>query len=141
MAVTATSGARPGRCATPALFEAVDPNTGRLPDSDPESDPDAHTLLALGLTPATAPCDIPERIHEISENARLTQAMLHELARPPLGDPQAASPTELGWPGSYIGSPTAILQPPWPEIVPASHVTAMYRSAARADASTEPERG
>jgi hypothetical protein len=107
-----------------------------------EEDKADQARLALGLTPATAHAHIPEQVHRIHQNARLTQAKLDELAHTPLPEESdnGRSPG-IAWPAATGPKRAAVLQPPQPEIIPASQVIEQYRDHIRDDARADPERG
>jgi hypothetical protein len=96
----------------------------------------------LGLALTTAHYEIPEHLLRIRDNAKVAQAKLDELAslREPADDTDDLSPG-LAWPAIQQPDRDAVLQPPRPEVVPATQIVEHYH-AATADADRpEPERG
>jgi len=102
-----------------------------------QAERESNGQQALGLTPDTVHDDIPEEVLRIRETARQIQAKVDHLAsiREPAEEPEA---TDLG-PAWNVQAPRqrdAILQPPKPDVVPASKV--LERSHDR-QADLEPE--
>jgi hypothetical protein len=101
----------------------------------------AQTRLALGITPATAIANTPDRVHRIHKSALLTKTRLNGLAPIPLPNRPDGGHSRTAW-LSTTGTPrAAVLQPPQPEIVPATQITAAYRDAAQSGETAEPQRG
>jgi hypothetical protein len=101
------------------------------------ADREARGQQVLGLTPDTVHDDIPEEVLRIRETARQIQARVDDLVsiREPAEEPEA---TDLGpaWNVQATRQRDAILQPPKPDVVPASKV--LERSHDR-QADLEPE--
>lgn len=102
-----------------------------------QAEREAHGQQALGLTPATVHEDIPGQVQRIRETARQIQAKIDDFAstREPAEEPDA---TDLGpaWNVQAGRQRDAILQPPKPDVVPASQI--LERAPAR-QADLEPE--
>jgi hypothetical protein len=112
---------------------------GRQHSSFTQAERESHGQQALGLTPDTVHDDIPEQVLRIRETARHIQAKVDDLAsiREPAEEPDA---TDLGpaWNVQASRKRDAILQPPKPDVVPASEV---LQQSQRRQAAIEPERG
>ena len=102
-----------------------------------QAEREARGQQTLGLTPNTVHDDIPEQVEHIRETAREIQARIDDFVstREPAEEPDA---TDLGpaWNIRAIRQRDAILQPPKPDVVPASKV--LERSHDR-QADLEPE--
>jgi len=95
---------------------------------------EARGQQILGLTPSTVHDEVPEQVHRIRENARKAQEEIDKLR----GTPQFAEDDDATYLGPAWGDLArrdrdAILQPPKPDVVPASAVLrrAQERRAAR----------
>jgi len=95
---------------------------------------EARGQQALGLTPPTVHDEVPEQVHRIRENARKAQEQIDKLR----GTAQYAEDDDAVYLGTAWGNLArrdrdAIVQPPKPEVVPASAVLkrAQERSASR----------
>jgi hypothetical protein len=102
-----------------------------------QAEREAQGQKALGLTPDTVHEDIPGQVQRIRETARQIQARIDDFVgtREPAEEPDA---TDLGpaWNVQAARHRDAILQPPKPDVVPASKV--LERSHER-QADLEPE--
>ena len=89
----------------------------------PQVEREVQGQQALGLTPDTVHEDIPGQVQRIRETARQIQAKVDDFAstREPAEEPDA---TDLGpaWNVQATRQRDAILQPPKPDVVPASKV-------------------
>jgi len=95
---------------------------------------EARGQQVLGLTPSTVHDEVPEQVHRIHENARKAQEVIDKLR----GTPQFAEDDDAVYLGAAWGNLArrdrdAIVQPPKPEVVPASAVLkrAQERRASR----------
>jgi hypothetical protein len=98
---------------------------------------EARGQQALGLTPETVHDEIPEQVTRIRENARLAQERIDEFR----GVAQFAAHDDSlylgpGWGDLLRHERDAVLQPPKPDIIPASEV--LKRMQERAE-GREPE--
>jgi hypothetical protein len=103
---------------------------------------ETHSQLMLGLTPEAAHQGIPEHVLRIRDNTKAAQAKLDELAslREPATDTDDLSPG-LARPANQQRDRDAVLQPPRPEVVPATRITEQYHAAAVNADHPGPERG
>ena len=119
--------------------------SGGIPDRQ-ESQPseaawgpqrDVLGQAALGLTPDTVNEAIPAQLHRIRENMRTAQARIDDLrdTRVPSEDPDEMG-LGLAWDVLARRERDAILQPPRPQITPASEI---IRRAQERTAAREPE--
>ncbi len=100
---------------------------------------EARGQQALGLTPSAVHDEVPEQVHRIRENARKAQAEIDRLR----GTPQYAEDDDAVYLGAAWGNlirrdRDAILQPPKPDVVPAS---AILQRAGHRGTDMEPEAG
>jgi hypothetical protein len=100
---------------------------------------EARGQQALGLTPSAVHDEVPEQVHRIRENARKAQAEIDRLR----GTPQYAEDDDAVYLGAAWGNlirrdREAILQPPKPDVVPAS---AVLQRAGHRGTDMEPEAG
>jgi hypothetical protein len=118
------------------------------PEAESDAVPDAEPPLtlaqreflgrqALGLTPPIVHDDVPEQVHRIRENARQVQNQIDRLR----GTPEYAEDDDAVYLGAAWGDlhrrdRDAILQPPKPDMVPASAILQRVRER---QAATEPE--
>jgi hypothetical protein len=117
-----------------------EPGTPTAPNKEApltQAQREARGQRALGLTPETARDEIPEQILRIRETARQTQAKIDDFAstREPADDHDAS---DLGpaWNVEANRDRDAILQPPKPDVVPASKI---LERAEERQAAMEPE--
>lgn len=97
---------------------------GAAPEEEPAltpAQPEVAGQQALGLTPDAVYEDVPEQVQRIRENARKIQEEIGRLR----GVPQFAEDDDAIYLGSAWGSLArrerdAVVQPPRPEVVPAS---------------------
>jgi hypothetical protein len=103
---------------------------------------EAHGQLMLGLTLETAHHEIPEHVLRIRDNAKAVQAKLDDLTGlpEPAADADDLSPG-LAWPVAQQRDRDAVLQPPQPEVAPATRIAEQYHAAAANADPPEPERG
>jgi hypothetical protein len=120
----------------------VTPLGGRDAPEPSRQSAEADGQLVLGLTPDTAHEEIPEQVLRITDNARLAQAKLDELAgtREP-GAEADDLPTGLAWPIAAQRDRDAVLQPPQPDVVPSAKVVERYAASQRKLERAELERG
>jgi hypothetical protein len=86
---------------------------------------DTHGQQALGLTPTIVHDPVPEQVHRICENARQIQDQIDNLrATPEPGEGDDAINLGLAWPEPSIRYRAPVLQPPKPEISPATAILA-----------------
>jgi hypothetical protein len=123
-----------------AHLAEAEPGTPTAPSQEApltQTQREAHGQQALGLTPETARDEIPEQVLRIRETARQAQAKIDDFAstREPTDDHDAR---DLGpaWNIEANRDRDAILQPPKPDVVPASKI--LERAEAR-QAAMEPE--
>ena len=98
---------------------------------------DAYAQQALGLTPETVAEEIPEQVIRIQENVRSAQEKIDRLRTTPQFDEHDDSAYEgPAWGDLARRERDAILQPPKPDVVPASEIArrAQERQAGAADA-------
>jgi hypothetical protein len=120
----------------------VTPLGGRDAAEPSRQSAEADGQLVLGLTPDTAHDEIPEQVLRITDNARLAQAKLDELAS--TREPGAKAddlPTGLAWPIAVQRDREAVLQPPQPDVIRSAKVVEHYRAAQPTADQAEPERG
>lgn len=88
-----------------------------------QADRGAAGQRALGLTPETLHEEVPEQVARIRETARQVQAKIDDYAstREPAEEPDTAEPGPA-WNVQARRRRDAILQPPKPDIVPASQI-------------------
>jgi hypothetical protein len=115
------------------------PETAAEPDREDESSRrrEVRGQQALGLTPEAVHDEIPEQIARIRENARIAQERIDEFR----GVAQFAEHDDSlylgpGWGDLLRRERDAILQPPKPDIIPASEV---IKRAQEREAAREPE--
>ena len=84
---------------------------------------DADSQQALGLTPSTVRVEVPEQVRRITDNVRLIQSQIDRLRRAPEPAENTDS-TYLGpaWGVLHRRDRAGIVQPPKPEIAPASAI-------------------
>ena len=110
---------------------------GREPPPAPDRS-EAHGQQALGLTPSAVHDEVPGQVHRIRENARKAQAQIDRVR----STPEYAEDDDVylgaAWGNLIRRDRDAILQPPRPDIVPAS---AVLQRAGHREADAEPEAG
>jgi hypothetical protein len=132
------------------IQETLD-GTAHLPDTDSEIGMDkapvepvtrsreVHGQLALALRPETASQPIPEPLVQIRDSARRVQEEIDKLRTiPEYEEDDDASYLGPGWASLVRRDRDAILQPPKPDLAPA---TAVLRQTHGRSGDREPEAG
>jgi hypothetical protein len=100
---------------------------------------EARGQQALGLTPSAVHDEVPGQVHRIRENARKAQAEIDRVrATPQYAEDDNDVYLGAAWGNLIRRDRDAILQPPKPDVVPAS---AILQRAGHRGADMEPEAG